>query len=226
MVNKAIKSEHDMNALEADNRKRAAPSSYGGSSQRARTGPTPAPRVPGYGAPQPMWMARHPPDPQGQVQCSMGQPRGGGGNVPRGPCYNCGGQGHYSQECPSPKKGGASNVPNQPTPSQPNRQGSKNGQAPKRGRLNHISTEEASEDEQVLVGMVSINSIYTRALFDFGASHSFMSIRFAIEHQFSIRKVHTPFHIDAPGATLVTNEVVNLAHLDVMGLTFSISFDY
>ena len=52
MVNKAIKSEHDVNALEADNRKRAAPSSYGGSSQRARTGPTPAPRVLGYGAPQ------------------------------------------------------------------------------------------------------------------------------------------------------------------------------
>jgi len=104
MVNKAIKSEHDMNALEADNRKRAAPSSYGGSSQRARTGPTPAPRVPGYGAPQPMWMARRPPAPQGQVQRSMGQLGGGGGIVPRGPCYNCGGQGHYSWECPSPKK--------------------------------------------------------------------------------------------------------------------------
>jgi len=90
--------------------------------------------------------------------------------------------------------------------------------------LNHISTEEASEDEQVLVGMVSINSINTQALFDFGASHSFMSRRFAIEHQFSIRKVHTPFHIDAPSTTLVTNEVVNIAHLDVMGLTFSINF--
>ena len=88
----------------------------------------------------------------------------------------------------------------------------------------HISAEEASEDEQVLVGMVFINSINTRALFDSGASHSFMSRRFAIEHQLSIRKVHTPFHIEAPGATLVTNEVVNLAHLDVMGLTFSINF--
>ena len=84
----------------------------------------------------------------------------------------------------------------------------------------HISAEEASEDEQVLVGMVFINSINTRALFDSGASHSFMSRRFAIEHQLSIRKVHTSFHIEAPGATLVTNEVVNLAHLDVMGLTF------
>jgi len=154
----------------------------------------------------------------------MGQPGGGGGNGPRGPCYNCGGQDHFSRECPSPKIGGASNVPNQSTPPQPNRQGNKNGQASKRGRLNHISAEEASEDEQVLVGMVSINSINTRALFDSGASHSFMSRRFAIEHQLSIRKVHTPFHIEAPGATLVTNEVVNLAHLDVMGLTFSINF--
>ncbi|CAO1946165.1 unnamed protein product [Urochloa humidicola] len=64
MVSKAIKSEASMNELEVDNnRKRVAPSSssYGGGSQRARTGPPPPPRVPGYGAPQPMWMARRPP---------------------------------------------------------------------------------------------------------------------------------------------------------------------
>jgi hypothetical protein len=52
----------------------------------------------------------------------------------------------------------------------------------------------------VLVDMVSLNSINTRALFDSGASHSFMSRKFAFEHQFPIRKVPIPFHIDAPGA--------------------------
>jgi hypothetical protein len=65
----------------------------------------------------------------------------------------------------------------------------------------------------VLVGMVSLNSINTHALFDSGASHSFMSRKFTFEHQFPIRKVPMPFHIDAPGATLVTHEVVNLAQL-------------
>ncbi|CAN6272463.1 unnamed protein product [Urochloa humidicola] len=82
MVSKAIKFEASMNELEADNnRKRVAPSSlsYGGGSQRARTGPPPPPRVPGYGAPQPMWMARRPPAPQAQAPRSTGQPGGGGG---------------------------------------------------------------------------------------------------------------------------------------------------
>jgi len=77
---------------------------------------------------------------------------------------------------------------------------------------------------QVLVGMVSINSKPTRALFDSGASHSFMSRKFAIEHNFSIRVVPTPFIIDAPGATLVSKEVVNLAQLEVSGLNFMVNF--
>jgi len=98
------------------------------------------------------------------------------------------------------------------------------GQNSKRGKLNHITAEEASEDMQVLVGMVSINYKPTRALFDSGASHSFMSKKFAIEHNFSIRVVHTPFIIDAPGTTLVSKEVVNLAQLEVSGLNFMVNF--
>jgi hypothetical protein len=94
----------------------------------------------------------------------------------------------------------------------------KNAQPPKRGKLNHITVEEANEDDQVLVGMVSLNSINTQALFDSDASHSFMSRKFTFEHQFPIRKVPIPFHINASGATLVTHEVVNLAQLEVVGL--------
>lgn len=36
--------------------------------------------------------------------------------------------------------------------------------------------------------------------------------------------MQAPFHIVALGATLVTTEVVDLAHLDVMGLTFCVNF--
>jgi hypothetical protein len=60
-------------------------------------------------------------------------------------------------------------------PPPPNFQKVKNAQPPKRGKLNHITAEEANEDEHVLVGMVSLNSINNRELFDSGASHSFMS---------------------------------------------------
>jgi len=227
MVSKAIKAEYKMSAfknensrIEVENRKRTASSSTGGNSQRPRTGLPPPPRAPGFGAPQPMWMARRPLASQGQPPRAPGQPGGSGGNTSRGPCFICGGQGHISHECPSPRKSGAGNAPNPPTP----RQDGKNCQNSKHGKLNHITAEEASEDMQVFIGMVSINSKPTRALFDSGASHSFMSRKFTIEHNFSIRVVPTPFIIDAPGATLVSKEVVNLAQLEVSGLMFIVNF--
>ena len=91
MVSKEIKAEYKMNAfenenrrIEVENRKRAASSSTGGNSQRPRTGLPPPPRAPGFGAPQPMWMALRPPARQGQLPRAMWQPGGGGGNTSRG----------------------------------------------------------------------------------------------------------------------------------------------
>jgi hypothetical protein len=179
LVRKSIKAEYNMNALEADNRKRYAPSSMGcsSSSQRPRTRPSPPTRIPGFGAPQLMWMAHCPPAPQRQPPRPSGQPGGGGGSSSssKGSSYNCGGHGHFSRECPSPKKNGGNNVPKPPMPPPPNFQKVKNAQPPKNGKLNHITIEEANDDEHVLVGMVLLNSINTQALFDSGASHSFMS---------------------------------------------------
>ena len=136
-----------------ENRKRAASSSTCGNPQRPRTGLPPPPRVPGFGAPQPMWMARRPPAPQGQPPRAPGQPGGGGGIPLVGHASIVAGKA-TSLVSLSPRKGGAGNTPNPPTP----RQDGRNGQNSKRGKLNHITAEESSEDMQVFVGMASINS--------------------------------------------------------------------
>ncbi|WVZ64248.1 hypothetical protein U9M48_013800 [Paspalum notatum var. saurae] len=60
LVSKAIKVESKMLELDAETHKRVATPPHGGtSSQRPHTGATPPPRVPSYGAPQPMWMVRN-----------------------------------------------------------------------------------------------------------------------------------------------------------------------
>jgi len=43
---------------------------------------------------------------------------------------------------------------------------------PRMGKIPWFTAEETKDDVQVLVGMVSVNSKPTRALFDSGASHS------------------------------------------------------
>ena len=50
-----------------------------------------------------------------------------------------------------------------------------------------------------------------------------MSRKFALEHNFPIRNIPTPFVIDAPGATLVSKEVVNLAQLEDSGQIFMVN---
>jgi hypothetical protein len=44
-----------------------------------------------------------------------------------------------------------------------------------RGRVNHVTVEEAQEAPDVVLGMFFVNATSTIVLFDSGASHSFIS---------------------------------------------------
>jgi hypothetical protein len=103
LVNIAIRAEHKMKRLEAKH-KHPAPNLAGGSSSRPRVGPQPPPpRAPGAQPPRPMWVVRHPQPPQGQAPRPANAYWNNPSGAARGPCYNCGGMGHVSKNCPSPR---------------------------------------------------------------------------------------------------------------------------
>ena len=128
-----------------------------------------------------MWIMRHPQPPQGQTPRPANAYWNNSGVAAKGPCYNCGGVGHISRNCPSPRRGGASNAPrpNNPPP-QALRQEVKPQQAPKHGRLNYTTAEEVSEDAEVLMGTLLINSYHAVVLFYSGATLSFVNKRFML----------------------------------------------
>jgi hypothetical protein len=91
-------------------------------------------------------------------------------------CYACGERAHYANQCPNPcvhppqivvsttaPTRGANSIP----------VAAKQNYA--RGRVNHVAMEEAQEAPDVVIDMFFINDTSIVVLFDFEASHSFIS---------------------------------------------------
>ena len=72
-----------------------------------------------------------------------------------------------------------------------------------RGRVNHVTAEQAREAPDVVLGMFLINSRYGSVLFDSGASHSFVAKSFAVKHGFDMRALERALMVKSPGGTLL-----------------------
>jgi hypothetical protein len=78
-------------------------------------------------------------------------------------------------------------------------QRNKGQQSQGRGRVNHVSTETAQENPQVVLGMFFVNSIPTSVLFDSGASHSFISAQFVAKHSIPMCPTKQTMIVKSPG---------------------------
>ncbi|WVZ76315.1 hypothetical protein U9M48_024299 [Paspalum notatum var. saurae] len=108
-----------------------------------------------------------------------------------GPCYKCGGAGHYANACPRKVQGnqqgqqsGQRQNPPQPQQGRPNQQ----GKAPWQGKVNHVTAESAAEAPNVVLGTFLVNSHPATVLFDTGATHSFITKSYAEQYNIPIRK--------------------------------------
>ena len=68
------------------------------------------------------------------------------------------------------------------------------------GRVNHVTTEEAQVDPDVVLGMFLVNSAPATVLFDSGATHSFVTQEFAFKSGMTPTPLNNPMVVQAPGA--------------------------
>ena len=104
-----------------------------------------------------------------------------GRRVPVNPnaCFNCGKLGHFSKNCPEPRKQYG-------------------------GRVHYTTVEEVPEGEPVTAGTFLVNKIPAVILFDTGSLHSFISLAFAQKHEFKISKLEYGYKISSVGSDVST----------------------
>jgi hypothetical protein len=63
----------------------------------------------------------------------------------------------------------------------------------------HIDTEVAQENPRVVLDMFLVNSTPASVLFDFGASHSFITSQFVAQHNIPISSMPRHMLVSSPG---------------------------
>jgi hypothetical protein len=132
-------------------------------------------------------------------------------------CYNCYEPGHFADKCPKPKR------PQAPAPARNANQsnnGNRNNNNLVRGRVNHVSAEEAQAAPEVILGTFLVNSVHACVLFDSGATHSFISRDFVAKHQIRIEDLSNPMIISTPGSQLPTKLFSPSVTIEIQGVTF------
>jgi hypothetical protein len=118
--------------------------------------------------------------------------------------------GHLARQCPN--KSSATGAGSQLRP-----QGQQNYTY---GKVNHVSTEEAQQAQDVLLGMFLASSHPATVLFNSGASHSFISLSFVVRHQLPITIMKQTMLVSSPGGEMQIKHICHAISITIKGVDF------
>jgi hypothetical protein len=73
--------------------------------------------------------------------------------------------------------------------------------------VNHVAVEVARAAPNIIIGMILINDNGTIALFDFGASHSFVTANFVQKHNLPLSMINNRMIVCFPGGDMHARHV-------------------
>ena len=86
--------------------------------------------------------------------------------------------------------------------------------------VNQVSVEATADGADIAIGMFYINSIPTAILFDSGATHSFISARFATTNKLPLQNMKTPMVVITAKGHVEANYMTQRLTLTIMGREF------
>jgi hypothetical protein len=130
-----------------------------------------------------------------------------------GPCFKCGMNGHLTRQCPN-----KSSAPGARGQSRP--QGQQNYTYSK---VNHVTTEEDQQAQDVVLGMFLAGSRPATVLFDSGASYSFISSSFVVKHHLLITIMKQTMLVSSPGGKMRTKHICQAISITIRGVDFLVN---
>jgi hypothetical protein len=122
----------------------------------------------------------------------------------------CGLTGHFAWQCPT--RSTTPGVGNQAKP-----QGQQNFMY---GRVNHMTSDEAQQAQDVVLDMFLASSHPATIIFDSGASHSFISSSFVVKHSLSIATMKHTMLVSSPGGEMRTKHICPAVSITTIGVDF------
>jgi hypothetical protein len=87
-------------------------------------------------------------------------------------------------------------------------------------KVSQVSAEATADSADIAIGMFYINAIPAALLFDSGATHSFISARFATTNELSLQNMKTLMVVITPKGPVEANYMTQRLTLTIMGSKF------
>jgi predicted aspartyl protease len=126
-------------------------------------------------------------------------------------CFKCGQVGHYANVCPQ-------RIPSTPVQSKQPTPGP--GKGFSIARVNQLSADATADEADIAIGTFYIDSILVAILFDSGATHSFISVRYANTNELPLQNMQKPLIVITPKGPVEANYMTNRLTLTIMGREF------